>query len=78
MDTGKTLKDCLVRILDRNVWENMWKLAIKIKLVETLVTKRITWALFKVKIVKTEIITKVHSKINLQSCSVQNKMHINQ
>lgn len=23
MDTGKTLKDCLVRILDRNVWENM-------------------------------------------------------
>lgn len=56
----------------------MWKLAIKIKLVETLVTKRITWALFKVKIVETKIITKVHSKINLQSCSVQNKMHINQ
>lgn len=78
MDTGKTLKDCLVRILDRNVWENMWKLAIKIKLVETLVTKRIAWALFEVKIVETKIITKVHSKINLQSCSVQNKMHINQ
>lgn len=78
MDTGKTLKDCLVRILDRNVWENMWKLAIKIKLVETLVTKRIAWALFEVKIVKTEIITKKYSKINLQSCSVQNKMHINQ